>query len=314
MWIFPIGHSFAGWNFVFLSDLLSPAELPPEMNAFKQQQHRWTKGSVQTARKLLPSILRARLPWRVKLEAFFHLTSTAVYIPAVILSLVLFPTFSKISDIRLDFAAGGFGPWVLIMTLCGLLTASAGTFYMVSQKEIGGSGLKTALMVPFLMALAMGICVINGMAVLEGLFGHDGEFVRTPKYGSSGCKGKEWKRRAGTFRKKINVLPFVEIGFGLYLFGCILVSIGTGWAPGTIPFLFIFMVGYLYVGILTLHTLILSMRTRRRERCRSAWPSQNPSPPRRFHSRPKSSGDSLVRPSWRSRAAFAAQWFHRCSR
>jgi cellulose synthase/poly-beta-1,6-N-acetylglucosamine synthase-like glycosyltransferase len=251
-----------GWNFVYLSDLLSPAELPPEIAAFKQQQHRWTKGSVQTALKLLPTIVRAKLPWRIRLEAFFHLTSTIVYIPAVILSLILFPTFSNISDLNVDlFALGGLGPWLLIMTLCGLLTASAGTFYMVSQKAIGGSSFRTMLMVPFLMALGMGISIINGLAVLEGLFGgHDGEFVRTPKYGSSGKNSADWKRRAGTFRKKMNLLPFVEIAFGLYLFVCIVLSIRNRQALGTLPFLFIFMIGYLYVGILTLHGLFISTR------------------------------------------------------
>ncbi len=254
-----------GWNFVYLSDLLAPAELPPEISAFKQQQHRWTKGSVQTAIKLLPSILKAPLPWRVKLEAFFHLTSTAVYIPAVILSLILFPTFSHFSDLQIDFFhSAGVGPWVAVMTLCGLLTASAGTFYMLSQKEIGGSSFKTGLMVPFLMALGMGISVINAMAVLEGLFGgRDGEFVRTPKYGSNGKGHADWKRRAGTFRKKVNLLPFIEIAMGLYLFGCIFISVTMGWALGTLPFLFIFMVGYLYVGILTLHSLVLSMGIRK---------------------------------------------------
>ena len=82
-----------GWRFVFLPDLTAPAELPPEIVSFKQQQHRWTKGQVQTAVKLLPALLRAPLPWWVKVESLFHLTCTVVYIPAVILSLVLFPDF-----------------------------------------------------------------------------------------------------------------------------------------------------------------------------------------------------------------------------
>jgi cellulose synthase/poly-beta-1,6-N-acetylglucosamine synthase-like glycosyltransferase len=82
-----------GWQFIFMPEMLAPAELPPEIVAFKQQQHRWTKGQVQTAVKLLPSIMRAPLPWFVKLEAFFHLTNTAVYLPAVVLSLILFPVW-----------------------------------------------------------------------------------------------------------------------------------------------------------------------------------------------------------------------------
>ena len=52
----------AGWKFVFLTDVVTPAELPVDMNGFKSQQHRWTKGSIQTCKKLLPRIWRSRLP------------------------------------------------------------------------------------------------------------------------------------------------------------------------------------------------------------------------------------------------------------
>ena len=60
-----------GWRFVFLQDLVAPAEVPVEMNAFKSQQHRWAKGSIQTCRKLLPRILRSDLPVRVKARRVF---------------------------------------------------------------------------------------------------------------------------------------------------------------------------------------------------------------------------------------------------
>ena len=68
-----------GWQFVFVPDLIAPAEVPVEMNAFKSQQHRWAKGSIQTCRKLLPQILRAKVPLAVKAEAFFHLTANFNY-------------------------------------------------------------------------------------------------------------------------------------------------------------------------------------------------------------------------------------------
>src|SRR5438445_4776197 len=58
-----------GWQFVYLPQFSAPAESPPEMIAFKQQAHRWTKGSMQTGIKLLPRILRSHVPLRVKWEA-----------------------------------------------------------------------------------------------------------------------------------------------------------------------------------------------------------------------------------------------------
>src|SRR5918993_489242 len=62
-----------GWQFIFLPDLIAPAEVPVEMNSFKSQQHRWAKGSIQTFRKLMPRLLQSNLPLGVKAEAFFHL-------------------------------------------------------------------------------------------------------------------------------------------------------------------------------------------------------------------------------------------------
>ena len=86
-----------GWKFVFVPGLIAPAEVPVEMNAFKSQQHRWAKGSIQTCRKLLPRILRSKhLPIQVKTEAFFHLTNTIVYPLMVVLTLLMYPTFFNV--------------------------------------------------------------------------------------------------------------------------------------------------------------------------------------------------------------------------
>src|SRR6266508_3586776 len=81
----------AGWRFVYLQDVVAPAELPVDMNAFKSQQHRWAKGSIQTGKKLLPVILRSAYPWRVKLEAVFHLTGNVSYLLVLLLALLIVP-------------------------------------------------------------------------------------------------------------------------------------------------------------------------------------------------------------------------------
>src|SRR3954470_9886957 len=80
-----------GWRFVFLPHLVSPAEVPVEMNSFKSQQHRWAKGSIQTCMKLLPTILRSKQPLKVKVEAFFHLTANFNYLLRCALSVLMFP-------------------------------------------------------------------------------------------------------------------------------------------------------------------------------------------------------------------------------
>src|ERR1700752_4065588 len=81
-----------GWRFVFVSDLIAPAEVPVEMNGFKSQQHRWAKGSIQTCRKLLPRILRSNVPLGVKAEAFFHLSANFNSPLMCVLSVLMAPS------------------------------------------------------------------------------------------------------------------------------------------------------------------------------------------------------------------------------
>jgi len=198
--------------------------------------------------------MSARLPWWIKCEAFFHLTCGAVYIPAVLLSLLLFPTFYLETDL---FNSNNVVIAIAVASFFGLLTCSAGTFYMVSQKAIGRSSVKTFFMIPFLMAVGIGISVINGLAVLEGLFNRgEKEFVRTPKYGAA----DQWKRRAGSFKKSRSALPYVELLLGLYMLACVVASIVSRKALGTLPFLIIFSFGYLYVAVMTFYSRWVSQR------------------------------------------------------
>ena len=116
----------AGWKFVYLKDLTSPAELPVDMNGFKSQQHRWTKGSIQTGRKLLPAIFRSAYPWKVKAEAFFHLTNNFSHLLVVLLALLIVPAIVIREQIGwrrlvvLDFPLF-FGATLLVRRLLHLL-------------------------------------------------------------------------------------------------------------------------------------------------------------------------------------------------
>src|SRR6266700_7135944 len=74
-----------GWRFMYLPEVVCPAELPVDINAFKTQQNRWTMGAIQTAKKMLPTIWRAPLSLKVKIEATFHLTACMGYLLAAAL-------------------------------------------------------------------------------------------------------------------------------------------------------------------------------------------------------------------------------------
>ena len=119
-----------GWRFIFLPDLVSPAEVPVEMNSFKSQQHRWAKGSIQTCIKLLPRILRSSQPLAVKAEAFFHLSANFNYLLMSLLSLLMFPAMV------VRYSMGWSEMMLIDVPLFLAATASVGNFYIVSQREL----------------------------------------------------------------------------------------------------------------------------------------------------------------------------------
>src|SRR5436853_6382010 len=163
----------AGWRFIYLSDVVTPAELPVDMNGFKSQQHRWTKGSVQTCKKLLPSVWRSQLPFPIKLEATGHLMSNFAYLLLAILCVLLYPS-----------TGGPPVGWVrtVLVDIPIFLAASAsvGLFYICAQRELHpGKWIKEILLLPFLLALGIGLSLNNARAVLEAMINHKSDFTRT---------------------------------------------------------------------------------------------------------------------------------------
>lgn len=248
-----------GWRFVFLPQLTAPAELPPDMNAFKAQQHRWTKGGTQTAIKLLPKIWASKVPLKAKIEATFHLTSFAVHIFVLALVLMLFPA---IYIRTLPIEDGSIWRAVVDVGIFMLATLSASTFYVASQFELFGTWRDTLKYLPFLMALGIGMSVSNTKAVLEALFGRKSEFVRTPKFGAGDAAYEQHKQSLATRRRR-DLLPYAELGMGLYVSFCLVVSLLRFRASLGAPFLVMFAVGFFYVSILSLHGKLALRRTRK---------------------------------------------------
>ena len=241
-----------GWKFLFLPDLTSPAELPPDMEGFKQQQYRWAKGGAQTCKKLLPKILGSRLPWKIKMEAFFHLTSCTVYLYIVALTLMLYPAMKlrlSLFEAHEVVSNAFFGLSLFVIGTC-----SPSAFYMCSQREIFHTWADKIKYLPFLLSVGIGISLNNARAALEGFFGEPGEFVRTPKYGVSTSNDRRWHGRAKTFRYKVKLQPFFELAIGLYLLVCALMAVREPVTFMGTPFLLLFASGYLYVSLSTFYS------------------------------------------------------------
>ncbi len=244
-----------GWEFTYLQNFPCPAEVPPTIRAFKTQQHRWTKGTVQTAMKLLPRILRSNAARSRKIEAMFHLTSPVVYPCVILIALLMLPAVAL--QLRPfehgSLSAGLFGLLILLFA-----TASGVTFYVAGQIERRIGPLRTLSRVPALIALGVGMSVNNALAVFEALLKCESAFVRTPKFNpGSGHSARTTAEMPGETtpgrlsRQTLSIT--IELLLGAYLLICLAWSFTSPMTIWTAPFLAIFAAGYLSVGLSSIH-------------------------------------------------------------
>jgi cellulose synthase/poly-beta-1,6-N-acetylglucosamine synthase-like glycosyltransferase len=232
-----------GWKFKYLQDVECPAELPIEMTAFKTQQARWAKGLIQTSKKILPSVFRSDAPFHTKIEAWYHLTANISYPLMIVLSTLLMPAMIIRSW------QGPLQMCLIDLPLFMASTMSISSFYLVCQKELfPGRWYKTFIYLPFLMSLGIGLTITNSKAVFEALFGIKSAFTRTPKYR---VMKKGEKAQAKKYRKRLGIIPWIEILIGCYFAATVWYAVTTE-NYFTVPFLLLFLLGYWYTGLLSL--------------------------------------------------------------
>jgi hypothetical protein len=172
-----------GWRFVFEPRAVVPAELPATVGALRSQQRRWVLGSIQTARRLLPRVLAAPLPIRVKVEACFHLTGNVAYPLLLVLGLLLVPLQA------LPERGPRWAPWVLQAAVVAAGMVPVGLFLAAGRRARGATRGRAARDAALALLLGIGLSLANSRAVLAGLVKDGGAFVRTPKRGVAPAHG-----------------------------------------------------------------------------------------------------------------------------
>jgi cellulose synthase/poly-beta-1,6-N-acetylglucosamine synthase-like glycosyltransferase len=223
----------AGARFVYLDDLVAPAELPNTMAAFKAQQHRWGKGMVQAFKKSIGRIWRAEASLGHKVEATLHLSSIFAW-PLVAILSVLLPIGVALREWELLEI-----PWWTDLLLFTTATLTICSFYVVGAVRARSGGLVWRLLaVPMAMALGVGLAIAQTQAVFEGLFGGTGVFVRTPKSGMGG---------QSSYKARVHWMVWIECGMAIWLLGTSVYAASQGWIGAT-PFMLLFGLGYGLVG------------------------------------------------------------------
>jgi cellulose synthase/poly-beta-1,6-N-acetylglucosamine synthase-like glycosyltransferase len=239
-----------GWKFKFLKDFTSPAELPAEINALKSQQFRWTKGAIETARKMLPAVWKSDLPFRMKLHSTFHLTNNFVF-PFILLAGVL--------NIPLVFIkhSGGYETYFEMMSVFVFAFIGSFLFYMFSQKDVYPDWRKRLFLFPLFMAGSMGFAVNNSKAVIEGLIHRKSEFVRTPKYSIKEKKDKWIDKKYVPIKFSWTVI--LELALALYCFIGVAASIYF-LELAALPFHLLFFLGFGFVSALSIQQAVQARR------------------------------------------------------
>jgi cellulose synthase/poly-beta-1,6-N-acetylglucosamine synthase-like glycosyltransferase len=233
-----------GWRFVYVPMLDCPSELPVETYGFQVQQARWAKGLTQVAMKLLPRILKADLPFRIKAEAFLHLTPNISYPLMLAISMLMLPVMI------VRFYMGVFQMVTIDLPLIIASFWSISAFYLYAQRELyPKSWWKSIAFLPMLMAAGVALTVSNSKGVVEALLGIQSSFARTAKYAVGAQKVKV---QAQAYRRRSGWLPYIELAIGTYFVFMMNFAMDT-LNYFAIPFLLLFVCGYYWAGFSTLY-------------------------------------------------------------
>ena len=224
----------SGWQLKYLPDVVAPAEIPPMLTAFKRQQFRWAKGSIQCLRKNLGSVLRASLsPWQ-KVQAMLHLSAYLVH-PLLLGMIIIGLPVILLQD-----------PGSLPLSALGLAGFAPPLLFALSQWAIYPNWIQRFLYFPFLVFLGAGITLNNTRAVFEAIFDRQATvFLRTPKFRTERNQSGSLKR-ARDYNLPVDWTTWGELGLCLY---CLVeAAVAMVYAKGLAPFLIVYAIGYAYTA------------------------------------------------------------------
>lgn len=260
-----------GWKFIYLPDLTVPAELPIEMTAFKSQQFRWAKGSIQTFLKLKGRILKADVSAKIKLEAFFHIGANFAYALMTLLTLFM----PVVLIIRFNNGYKKLFYLDLPIFICATLSVFLFYFYteyVVIKETLSVKNRSTAkplIYLPFVVAIGIGLCINNSKAVLEAVMKKESPFNRTPKYNvSDGEKFSMTNRMKNVLgnvyrSRKIDAVSVIELILAVYMTYAVYFTYQND-LYFSLPLILLFQIGFFYTSVLSIVQAPLSIFVRRK--------------------------------------------------
>jgi cellulose synthase/poly-beta-1,6-N-acetylglucosamine synthase-like glycosyltransferase len=237
-----------GWKFVYLEEVVTPAELPVTLDAIRSQQFRWNKGGAENFQKMMGRVLSApNLSWKIKFNAGVHLLNSTLFLNVLLVSILSVPIL---------FIKNSFPSYTPLFAWSGLFILSTLIFYgcyWFVHRTLFGSGIRSFLNYTqrFLLfyCLVIGFSFHNSMAVIEGHLGIKSPFIRTPKFNLTTADDRLKQNKYQG--QKTSIYTFIEIGLALYfLFGLYtafeFLSLGEFWL---FPFHLLLFIGFSSISI-----------------------------------------------------------------
>ena len=254
-----------GWRGQFRSDLNVPGELPAQMSSFRRQQHRWARGSLECAHKLLPSVWRSAVPWPVKFQATAHLIAYSIHLLLATIALV-YPVI-VFAGIRFE----GFATLYGFGYLFALSSLAPGIFFITGQRQLDRSWIRDLPKIAAVTVLGSGLMINTVRAALQIFTRPNPEFERTAKFGmeeqdiasepagSNGKAADSWLRKR--YQLDLDRIVYAEFAFGFYSLSSVWLALQQGnW--GIFLYALIFAVGLIGVATITVVQAVAVRRAR----------------------------------------------------
>jgi len=232
-----------GWSAKYAGDVEAPAELPVSFMAYRRQQYRWARGSLECAIKYLPVIWRSDFSLPRKTQATFHLTGYLLHMLTVLLMLSYPLLLLFTQQYPTLLAPIGIG---LVMNLLAIAPAA---YFAAAQYSLKRPWLVFVPLVIFLSIIASGMVLNTMRALLQILQNHRVPFERTPKFGII--------ERSQSWRHTRYIIPFDPLVIFEILLGSLnLWSAWLAWNSGyylIMIYAFFFAFGLFFFSGLTLY-------------------------------------------------------------
>lgn len=214
------------WKFVYLEDVVAPAELPITMSALRSQQFRWMKGGAECAVKNLGRVFGSTVSFKTKYFATMHLLNSTVLLAVFVSAIFSVPLMMTQQFLTVDFYYYIFKAMSVLLLSLLVLGVNYYISFFLEKKKTMKSFFEFVFTFLSFLSFSMGLSLHNSIAVVEGLVGKKSPFIRTPKFNisESVIKGSLWRKNVYSI-KKIDKLVYAELFLGVYFLSALLIGL-----------------------------------------------------------------------------------------